>query len=104
MQNMVLISGAQLVSGEDAKFVVDDNVVKNVSNFVGINKACHSSSIVVNRNGKFDFWRGCACSSHKSFKESDQFVVRGFIIKITIEITETVFKEGIDKAVDWIFP
>ncbi len=46
-QNMVLISVAQLVSGEDVKFVVVDNGVKNVSNFEGIIKA--SSSTVFNR-------------------------------------------------------
>ncbi len=97
MQHMILTSGAKLVNGEDTSFVVGDNVVKNVSNFEGIIKA--SSSIIMNRDGYYDFSRVSAHRSDKSSKESDQFVVRGCIIKVIVEITDMVFKGGINKAI-----
>ena len=99
MQNMVLISGAQFVNGESTSFIVGDNVVKYSSNIEGIIKACCSSATVVNMDGKRDFLGGPASNSNKTSKESDQFVIRGLMIKVIIEITDMIFKGGFNKAI-----
>ncbi len=51
MQNMVLISGAQLFNGEGAGFVVGNNVIKDRSNIKSIIKLCCSSATVINGDG-----------------------------------------------------
>ena len=52
-----------------------EQVVKHIGNFEGVIKT--TSSTLINRDGKFDFPIGLACSSGKSSKEVNQFMFRG---------------------------
>ncbi len=45
LENMVLVSGAQLFNGEVVKVVVYDDAIKNISNFKGIIEASGSTII-----------------------------------------------------------
>ncbi len=79
--------------------VVRDNIVKNIGNFEGKIEASVSSATVIERDGYFNFTRGLAHCSDNGPINTDRFVIGGFVIQITIEITEMVLKRGMDKAI-----
>ncbi len=67
MQNIVLVSRAQLLNGEIVDGDINDNVVKHVGDFKSVIKTTSSTAINGDRN--FDFPSGLACSSGKSSNE-----------------------------------
>ncbi len=67
-------SGTQLFDQDNIKLIFNDNVVKNVSDINGVIKT--TGTTVIDRGRKFLFPRGLACSSGKSTKKSNRFVVR----------------------------
>ncbi len=95
---MILISRNQGFVSSDMLVVVGDGAVKSIGNFEGEIKACFSCATIVNGDGCFKFTRGLACCSNNSPINIDRFVIWGFVVQIIIEITEMVFKRGIDQA------
>ncbi len=86
-----------ILNQDNVEFIVYDNVIKNVGNFEGVSET--TGSTVVNGDRKFEFSCGLACSSGKSTKKSNRFVIRGVVVKITIEVTEMVFEGRVNMVV-----
>ncbi len=77
-----------MLDRDNVEFIVYDNVVKNVGNFEGVIET--TGSTIIDGERKSEFPCGLACSLGKSIKESDQFVIRGVVVKVTIEVTNVV--------------
>ncbi len=75
----------QFLNRNNLEFIVYDDVIKNVGDFKGEFKT--TGTTVINGDGEFEFPFGLACSSGKSTKKSNQFVIKGFVVKVTIEVT-----------------
>ncbi len=87
IQNMVLVSQAQLFEREVIDVVVDAHVIIPVGNLEEI-----SGSIVINGDQLLDFMGGCACSSSNNPKKVDQFVVWRGVIEVIVEITGSILE------------
>ncbi len=61
MQNMVLVSQAQLFKGVVVEVIVDDSIIKIVGNLGGVMKTCGSTVINVDLATWFQQWTFLQC-------------------------------------------
>ncbi len=108
-QNVVLVSQAQLFETKVIKAIVNDHVIKLVSNLECVIEAL--SSTIIDRDRQHDFLGGLASSVGDSTKKIDQFVVRRSVFQFIIEITGSILEKRWDEMianfhggdVDWIY-
>ncbi len=108
LQNMVLVSWAQLFKEEVLRVVVNSHIVKLIGVLEGIIEA--SNSTIVDGHRQLDFTGWLACSSG-SIPKQDWPIGQKGVIKVIIEITGSILEQRCDKVgaifhswdVDWIF-
>ncbi len=79
-----------MLDQDNVELIVNGNKIKFVGNFEGVIET--TVPTVINGDRKFKFLSGLSCSSGKNYKKSNQFVTRGFVVKVTTKVTDFVLE------------